>query len=239
MTDVKMSDYTFSKRMVKRVSNAIHNPSNNATVVKNALLDAQQTIVLYKEDYDEWIQQAIDVGNERKLFIILEESLHKTKRLKLQRLGNRTVLAALIWFYPHHVPKYVASAAFNPDIYTTTSRSYIHDTTVGYLIDMGTHYADNELLQDGLRLFFKQPRSASILERFIEDMWFSKADRAMYINNNPVLLKKKEARKILMRFWLLTTKKNLELWKEALYFPGTGAMYKKALHSFENNGMHS
>ena len=83
-----------------------------------------------------------------------------------------------------------------------------------------------------IHLFFKQPKTASIILRLTEKKLLRKNEQILYMNANPVLCKRKQQRKILLRFWLTTVKKNLLYWKESLYFPGTGALYKKAETAF-------
>jgi hypothetical protein len=83
-----------------------------------------------------------------------------------------------------------------------------------------------------IHLFFKQPKTASIILRLTENKLLTKKEQILYMNANPLLRKRKQQRKILLRFWLTTVKKNMLYWRESLYFPGTGALYKKAETSF-------
>ena len=217
-----IQDDTYCRRMVKRVNNAIHNPASNAASVWEAIKELKQCgIVVYLSDYDDWICEAIHVGSEKKLLALFK---HRP------RLITCTVLETLITYSPHNIPRYMASRMFNPNQKCAVTGSYTIDGIIGHTMER--HASQSE--RDAAALFFKQPRAVPVLLRFIENKWFTKEQRIRYVNSNPVLIKRRQQRKILMRFWLLTTKSVLVNWRENLYIPGTGALYKKALNSFNS-----
>lgn len=122
-----------------------------------------------------------------------------------------------------YVPMYMKSQMFNPNEYT--SYYHRHDHDICGLLDN-----PQMLLNNQLTLFFQQPKSWPILKRMEREFAFRK-----YFAVNPVAKKRKEQRLCLMRFWLLTTKPLFSSWRESLYAPGTGALYKKAAASFESD----
>ena len=205
-----VQDETFYKRMVKRVLNAIHNPASSARDVRDAIQELKHLpVILYKTDYDEWINEAIHVGSGSKLFVVLKA------------LGKNCpdILTGLFNYSPHTIPRFVASRIFRPDTVDHEVITLWKDPKMSLVID----------------LFFKQPRTASVILRLANNRWFSKAQQTHFMSINPVLEMRKKQRKILTRFWLLTFKKVLGMWRETLYVPGTGALYKKALTSFISN----
>ena len=215
-----LQDDTYCRRMVKRVSNAIHNPASNATAVREAIKELKQCgIIVYLNDYDDWICEAIHVGSEKKLLALFK---HKPRTI------TDTVLETLMMYSPHNIPRYMASIMFNPNKKSDVTGSYTIDSIVAHTLDR--HASQGE--RDAVALFFKQPRAVPILLRYVENKWFTKEQQSMYVNSNPVLVKRRHQRKILLRFWLLTTKSVLVNWRESLYVPVTGALYKKALLSF-------
>lgn len=192
------------ERMVKRVDNAIHNPSIDYKGVKAALADLKAASIRpYREDYDHWIRLAIDAKDERKLCCLFG-STQKSALLHLLENGQA------------YLPMYVNSSMFNPNF--MPSYYYRHDYDICGLLDNGP----------ALTLFFQQPKSWPILKRLEREPGFRK-----YFTLNPVFKRRKYLAKVLLRFWLLTTKPLLRSWRESLYIPGTGALYKKAAAAFE------
>jgi len=199
--------------MVKRVYNAIHNPAASDRDVRDIIREVKANhIFLYKEDYDEWVNEAIYVGSEGKLMVLLSQ----------MGKPSADVLTALLKYSPHTIPRYMASRMFNPNT------TFVDATIVGLL-------KPNVEYSIGLNLILGQPRAASIILRLANNRWFTKPQETYFMNHNPVLYKRKQQRKTILRFWLVTTKRNLGMWKETLYVPGTGALYKKALRSFTSN----
>ena len=192
------------ERMVKRVDNAIHNPSVKYTGVKAALADLKAANIKPSyDDYDCWIRLAIDAKDERKLCCLFGR-VCKSALLHLLEKGQA------------YLPMYMKSSMFNPN-------KHLYNNYYNYDFDILSLVDDSKLT-----LFFRQPKAWPILLRLGESKRFRK-----YYSVNPIAKKRKEQRIVLLRFWLLTTKHLLRSWQESLYVPGTGALYKKAAASFE------
>lgn len=205
------------ERMVKRVNNAIHNPSVDSRAVKEALTELKAVTQPFQADYDHWIRLAIDANNDKKIYALF-------KITYINRLSyTHTSLNALFEHSPQNIPVYVKSRLFNPN-QKSADNYYIYDNLICYHLHAG--------ILSSVHIFFKQPKSVSILMRLIETHNLTKKEQALYIDANPIMRRRKHLRKVLLRFWLLTTKPLLRDWREALYIPGTGALYKKALASF-------
>ena len=210
---------TLTERLVKRVENAIRNPISSARDVRDAIKDLNTCgIITYKDDYDEWRKLAIYVESESKLLALFKN--------RSKTAFTDTSLTCIIEQSPHMIPGYVASRLFNPE-------SVQNDTIIKYLIKYPA--TDHPSSITAINLFFAQPKTAAMLLRFFEEGWFTKERRSIYINKNPVLYKRKQQRKVLLRFWINTVKKNLGDWRESLYVPGSGTLYKKALTSFNQS----
>ena len=207
------------ERMMKRVDNAIHNPSADTMALKSAISHLKEVnIHPYQEDYDRWIRMAIEANSEKKI------------RVLLPTMKTGYTLFVLCNHRPQMIPSYVASRLFNPNARLQYTGEYVYDKMIRIHIS-----SDNGELQY-LHTFFKQPRSGSIALRLFEDTWLTLKEKICYLTANPTIRKRKQQRLLLLRFWLLTTKKNLLPWRESLYVPGTGALYKKAFESFTHDG---
>lgn len=197
------------ERMVKRVDNAIHNPSVNYTGVCEAIEDLKANkIRFFHDDYTRWIQIAIQAKSEKKLRCLFTMKL--------------TGLSSLFKHNSESIPYYVSSDLFNPNQFYS---HYIHDEMIMRKLIANEHLPS-------IHLFFKQSKSYSILLRLIEGGLMTKKEKNLYMSINPVFRRKKQARKTLLRFWFLTAKPAIRNLKESLYCPGTGALYKKAEASF-------
>ena len=198
-----------TERMVKRVDNAIHNPAIDYKGVKAALADLKAASIRpYRQDYDHWVQLAINSGDERKLCCLFGSIKTSALRHLLKNSPDK------------YLPLYMKSPMFNP------RRSVIKDTE-----DILHEIYDFEQGSDRrLTLFFQQPKSWPVFKAVGSQRQFKK-----YFKVNPIAQRRKQQRLVLMRFWLLTTKPLLKSWRESLYAPGTGALYKKAAASFEAN----
>lgn len=204
------------ERLVKRVDNAIHNPAMDYKTVREALDDLKCVIHPSREDYNHWIRLAIEARSDKKICSLF-----------CSRVSEIT-LSVLFKYSPHNIPLYVNSKLFNPNLKYPLTTIYVYDDILCY--QFAGEGAAARLPY--IHLFFKQPKTASIILRLTEKKLLRKNEQILYMNANPVLCKRKQQRKILLRFWLTTVKKNLLYWKESLYFPGTGALYKKAETSF-------
>jgi hypothetical protein len=194
------------ERIVKRVDNAIHNPSINYKSVKDALIVMKTAgIRPFPEDYDRWIRLAIDASSEIKLRCLLGSI-------------KTSSLAHLLKKSPAHIPLYMKSP-----MYDSNYEYHYHDIM---------EFVDEELpgYEKTLTLFFQQPKSWSVLQKVLFQKYY-----IQFLGVNPVAKRRKHLNKVLLRFWLLTTKPLLRIWRESLYVPGTGALYMKALASFESD----
>jgi hypothetical protein len=225
------------ERMVKRVNNAIHNPSTDYKSVSAALADLRAASIRpYREDYDHWIHLAIDSGDEKKLRCLFGN----TKVSALVHLFNKN---------PSYIPLYMKSHMFNPNkpVSLYYSDHYQHDSDLSDILYNSSvsnnptqYYYNNDIAvttikpdvecEKRLTIFFQQPKSWPILQRLAEKKYYRK-----YMKVNPVAKKRKHLAKVLLRFWLVTTKSLLQTWKESLYAPGTGAFYKMAEASFKTD----
>lgn len=191
------------ERMLKRVDNAIHNPSVDYKGVRDALDDLKAyNIRPYRDEYDKWILLAIEAQDRRKLCCLFG-SMKKSPLIHILERGYV------------YIPMFVNSTLFNPK-----SEWNSHDIM---------EFTDNEPInyEQKLTLFFQQPRSWPVLESLSWQGYYRK-----YFKVNPVAKRRKYLTKVIMRFWLLTTKPLLRSWRESLYIPGTGALYMKAAASF-------
>ena len=194
------------ERMLKRVDNAIHNPSVNYKGVKDALADLKvSNIRPFRDEYDMWIRMAIEVEDPRKLCCLFGSM----KKSPLAHILERGYI---------YIPMFVSSSMFYPN-----SEWNIHD-----IMEFVEKEENN--YEQKLTLFFQQPKSWPVLQNLLWQGYYRK-----YLKVNPVAKKRKHLTKVLMRFWLLTTKPLLRSWRESLYIPGTGALYMKAAASFEAN----
>jgi len=204
------------ERLVKRVDNAIHNPAIDYKTVREALDDLKCVIHPSREDYDHWIRLAIEARSDKKICSLFCSRI------------SEIALSILFKYSPHNIPLYVNSKLFNPNLKYPLTTIYVYDDILCY--QFAGEGAAARLPY--IHLFFKQPKTASIILRLTEKKLLRKNEQILYMNANPLLCKRKQQRKILLRFWLTTVKNNLLHWKESLYFPGTGALYKKAEASF-------
>lgn len=204
------------ERLVKRVDNAIHNPAMDYKSVREALDDLKRVIHPSRDDYDHWIRLAIEARSDTKIC-----SLFGTRISEI-------ALSVLFKYSPHNIPLYVNSRLFNPNMKYPHTTIYVYDEIL--CCEFAGEGGVGRLPY--IHLFFKQPKTASIILRLTENKLLTKKEQILYMNANPVLRKRKQQRKILLRFWLTTVKKNMLYWRESLYFPGTGALYKKAETSF-------
>jgi hypothetical protein len=225
------------ERLVKRVENAINNPVIDYNGVKDALAELKASnIRSYHEDHDHWVRLAISSGDERKLCCLF---------------GNIKV-SALVYLFnksPSYMPLYMKSHMFNPNkpVSLYYSDHYQHDSDISDIVYNSSvsnnptqYYYNNDIAvttikpdvecEKRLTIFFQQPKSWPILQRLVEKKYYRK-----YMKVNPVAKKRKHLAKVLLRFWLVTTKSLLQSWKESLYAPGTGAFYKIAEASFKRD----
>jgi hypothetical protein len=207
------------ERMVKRVENAIHNPTQSVADVRDAIDNLKSAnIRVFKDEIDRWIRLAIESNNKNKVRCLIKRGLH-----------TETMLGRILENSPHHIAQYIASPLYTYDRLQEGSD----------LIELMQPF--NERLYDpAIKILFKQPRATQLCSEVIDYLtkkgWKSgKSYQTLLFSLNPVLKKRKQQHKILLRFWLLTAKPAIRNFKESLYVPGSGALYKKALASFTND----
>lgn len=202
---------TRDKRLVKRVESAIRNPAITPSQVHSAIKDLQDMgLLLYKEDYLDWIRIAIEVKDCRKLCAVFGY----TKRTNSP---DAVCLRFLLEKAPSVIVAFVSSPLYRD--------KEMYDDVI----------MKCEMFTAAVDLFFRQPKAAPVLLRLCYEghpTFFRKYERRRYIVLNPVLRRRVHLRKVLLRFWSITVKKNLPLWRETLYFPGTGSLYLKSLTSW-------
>lgn len=213
------SQAVLTERMVKRVENAIHNPTQSATDVRDALDSLKSAkIRVFNDEIDRWIRLAIESNNKNKVRCLIKRGLH-----------TETMLGRILENSPQHIAQFVASPLYTYDRWQEGSD----------LIEIIQPF--NERLYDpAIKILFRQPRATQLCSEVIDYLaqkgWKSgKSYQTLLYSLNPVLKKRKQQRKILMRFWLLTAKPAIRNFRESLYVPGTGAFYMKALASFTSD----
>ena len=202
---------TLDKRRVKRVESAIRNPAFTPSQVYSTIKDLKDmSLILYKQDYLDWIHLAIEVKDCRKLCAVFGYT-------KMTSTPDAVCLRLLLEKAPSTIDAFVSSPLYRD--------KEIYDDVI----------MKCKMFTAAVDFFFRQPKAAPVLLRLCYEGYppfFRKDDRKRYIAINPVLRRRAHLRKVLLRFWSLTVKKNLPLWRETLYFPGTGSLYLKALTSW-------
>jgi hypothetical protein len=208
------------ERMLKRVDNAIHNPTQSADDVREALFDLRAAnIHPSRHETDTWIRMAIESNNSKKLLCFL--NLKFPARID-------SLLGAILVNHPQHIAQFIDSPLYTYH----DERDWVWSDVVELLQPF-----HNRPFDVSLKILFRQPKATKLCvdacNRFVRKGWaWDKRYLTLLHTLNPVLRKRKMARKVLLRFWLLTTKPMLRSWRESLYVPGSGAIYKKALASF-------
>lgn len=200
---------TRDDRRVKRVTNAINNPTSSLLNLSEAL-DSVKHIRIYQDEIDAWILKAIDLQRYDMILEILGRSQVSFKR------AESAVLRTFIFKNPRYLAKFVASPAFHPD----------HPINFEMLCktkDEDIHF---------LAKLFELPRTGKLLDAM---RWiFSWRFYREIFHKNPDIQRRIQQQKILLRFWFLV-KRNLPAWRDSLYYPGSGPLYLKAFASFKRD----
>ena len=197
-------------RRVKRVANAINNPTSTLSNLAEALAGVKHVRV-YQDEIDAWVQAALKNG---RYDMVLE--IFNRKQVSLVR-SESAVLRHFIIKQPRYLKNFVASNQFHPD------GPYHLDALVK------TKESDIHLLAN----LFALPRTGKLL--LACDFLFSRAQFKALVHKNPDIQRRIQQQKILMRFWLLIVKRNLPAWRNSLYYPGSGPLYLKAYASFKSD----
>jgi len=199
------------ERIIQRVGNAIHNPVSTVDTLYEAIRSVELAkIPIYKEDINKWVCTAIK--NHRCDMILEILGQNQVHPLKMQT----AVLKHFILKKRTYLRRFVASSAFQPD--------WPSHLPMLLKLDPEDPYVEK---------FFSLPRTGSLLNAIRPAL--SRTEIKTLVGLNPDLQTKMNRRRILMRFWLLTVKRNLPAWKASLYYPGSGPLYKKALASFKSD----
>jgi len=200
---------TRDDRRVKRVTNAINNPTSSLLNLSEAL-DSVKHISVYQDEIDAWILKAIDLQRYDMILEILGRSQVSFKR------AESAVLRTFIFKNPRYLAKFVASPAFHPD----------HPNNFEMLCK-----TKSEDIQH-LAKFFILPRTGKLLVAM--EFLFSRSFFKTLVHKNPDIQRRIQQQKILLRFWFLV-KRNLPAWRDSLYYPGSGPLYLKAFASFKRD----
>ena len=198
------------ERRVKRVTNAINNPTSTLNNLQDALDDVKR-IRIFQDEIDAWINKALSNERYDMVLEILGRSQVSSKK------AESAVLRTFIFKHTRYLAKFVASPAFHPDC------AHHLDTL------MKTKAEDVERLAK----FFILPRTNELIVAM--EFLFSRSFFRDLIHQNPDIKQRIQKQKILMRFWILVVKRNLPAWRNSLYYPGTGPLYLKAYASFKRD----
>ena len=196
-------------RRVKRVANAINNPTSTLSNLAEALSGVKH-VRIYQDEIDAWVQAALKNG---RYDMVLE--IFNRKQVSLVR-SESAVLRHFIIKQPRYLKNFVASNRFHPDW------PYHLDALVK------TKEADIHLLAN----LFALPRTGKLL--LACDFLFTRVFFKALVHKNPDIQGRIQRHKILMRFWFLV-KRNLPAWRDSLYYPGSGSLYLKAYASFKSD----
>ena len=200
---------TKDQRRVKRVTNAINNPTSTLSNLADAL-NGVKHVRVYQDEIDAWVQGALKNG---RYDMVLE--IFNRKQVSLVR-SESAVLRHFIIKQPRYLKNFVASNRFHPD------GPYHLDALVK------TKEADIHLLAN----LFALPRTGKLL--LACDFLFSRSHFKALVHKNPDIQQRIAKMKILLRFWFVV-KRNLPAWRNSLYYPGTGRLYLKAFASFKRD----
>ena len=194
---------------MKRVANAINNPTSTLSNLAEALAGVQH-VRIYQDEIDAWVQAALKNG---RYDMVLE--IFNRKQVSLVR-SESAVLRHFIIKQPRYLKNFVASNRFHPDW------PYHLDALV-------------KIKQEDIHLLanlFALPRTGKLL--LACDFLFSRSFFKALFHKNPDIQGRIQRHKILMRFWFLV-KRNLPAWRDSLYYPGSGSLYLKAYASFKSD----
>jgi hypothetical protein len=197
-------------RRVKRVANAINNPTSTLSNLAEALAGVQH-VRIYQDEIDAWVQAAL---KNSRYDMVLE--IFNRKQVSLVK-SESAVLRHFIIKQPRYLKNFVASNRFHPDW------PYHLDALV-------------KIKQEDIHLLanlFALPRTGKLL--LACDFLFSRSFFKALVHKNPDIQERIQRHKNLMRFWLLVVKRNLPAWRDSLYYPGSGSLYLKAYASFKSD----
>lgn len=200
------------ERLVLSIGNAIRNPLTDVAAIQRLLVklkDAGCKTLAF--DIDHWIALTIKYGN---LEIFLEII---GKRCFAHDTPKEAFIMYVVRIAGQHIPSLLRASWINTK-----------DPSFGKLLVRLIHHSEfvaieNYFMQEGTVYWLENWPCQDIPARFVQNGW------RIY---NPDLIKIRTARVILMRFWIFQVRRNIRLWKERLYEPGYGALYLKAVRTW-------
>ena len=200
---------TKDERRVKRVTNAINNPTSTLNNLQDAL-DGVKHVKIYQDEIDMWVKMAL---RNSRYDMVLE--IFNKKEVSPNK-APAAVLRLFILKQPRYLQQFVASNKFNPQcLYNLEMLFRIKREDVSLLSKL-----------------FVLPRTGWLLENSREI--FSKKYFAGLVQWNPDIQQRIAKMKILLRFWF-NVKRTLPAWRDSLYYPGSGRLYLKAFASFKRD----
>jgi hypothetical protein len=197
-------------RRVKRVTNAINNPTSTLSNLADAL-DGVKHVRIFQDEIDAWVQAAL---KNSRYDMVLE--IFNRKQVSLVK-SESAVLRHFIIKQPRYLKDFVASNRFHPD-------GPYHLEALVKIKEADIHLLAN---------LFTLPRTGKLL--LACDFLFSRSFFKALVHKNPDIQRRIQQQKVLLRFWLLIVKRNLPAWRNSLYYPGSGALYLKAFASFKRD----
>lgn len=201
---------TKDERRIKRVTNAINNPTSTLGNLQDAL-DGVRHVKIYQEEIDAWTKIALRNSRYDMVLEIFNKKQVSSKK------AAAAVLRLFILRKPRYLKQFMESIHFIPDC--------------PFVFEMLRLTTDKDIHL--LKNFFSFPRTGNLLNklRFLFSVEFNRLLRS----HNPDIQQRIAKKKILLRFWLLVVKRNLPAWKDSLYYPGSGALYMKAFASYKRD----
>ena len=203
-------------RALQRVSNALNNPTTTEPMWQDAWAGVN-SIVLLNEDITVWWR----IGLEKRRFDMLQTLVAgKLRTFKRTRVANETAVFTLL------VRRLCERS-------TPMLRGFMLNLLGCCRFNDAMHellytHADTPALQFMFALRCAEPAIMDLYNNY----GYKRTRHLIAINKS--FKERRAAYWRLVRFWLLV-KKIMVGWRETLYEPGTGALYKKALLSFSQD----
>jgi hypothetical protein len=199
-------------RAIQRVSNAIANPTTNERTWE-AAWEGVRGLRLYSEDFVEWFRFSLKHKRYEMLATIAQDKL---------------------------VPfsKSTTAATFKILVTNICNGSSLSNTLLRLLLSVRPidcvmqHVLTQHAFEPALDWVFELEGAAPAIVTICSMYGYRKTQR--YFKINKALKRQRAQRWRLLRFWLLV-KRLVPIWRETLYEPGTGAIYKKAEARFSES----
>jgi len=200
---------TKDERRVKRVTNAINNPTSTLDNLQDAI-DGVKHVKIYQDEIDAWVQIALKNSRYDMVLEIFNEKQISSKK------APAAVLRLFILRKPRYLKQFMESKHFKPEC--------------PFVFKMLTHINNKDIHL--LKNFFSFPQTGDLLVklRFL----FSYEFNRLLCSQNPDIQQRIAKMKIILRFWF-NVKRTLPAWRDSLYYPGSGPLYLKAFASFKRD----